>query len=83
MKRPYLNQEERNILKLDCLQAEFIKLDLAIKKIVREIRVSNGYFAARKAERALIKAINNSITYRGWPEKRGVKRTICKIFKIG
>tara|TARA_R100001244_G_C5111581_1_gene121303 strand:+ start:299 stop:592 length:294 start_codon:yes stop_codon:yes gene_type:complete len=54
MKRPYLNEEQRELIKLDIFAGAMLNVDLASKKMLKTIYDNNGWFEMKRAEHDLL-----------------------------
>jgi len=61
MKRPLLNLEQRESIRLDTYSGAFLRLHLAFKKLERETYRDSNYFVARKKMKQVMKHINQLI----------------------
>ena len=59
MKKPLLNQEQREAIRLDTYYGAHLKLNLAVKGFLRAVYREDGCIAMKKAERIIVRNLNH------------------------
>ena len=58
MKRPYFNRQQRIAIYCDTMEGSHLMLNLAVKKLLRNVRITKGWVAMKKAERIIVILVN-------------------------
>jgi hypothetical protein len=61
MKQPYFNRGQRELIYAGTTQGDHLLLNLAVRKALRDVRNSEGWFAMKKMERKIVKLVNDRI----------------------
>lgn len=69
MKKPYFNREQRVAIHCDTYTGTHLMLDLAIKKLLRDVRRKKGWIAMKKAERYMVRIANMKLLGMDAPRK--------------
>jgi hypothetical protein len=69
MKRPYFNREQRIAIYCDTMIGAQLMVNLAIKKLLRDVYRSDGWIAMKKAERNVVRLYSLRLLGRDAPKK--------------
>jgi len=58
MKSPYFNRQQRIAIYCDTMEGSHLMLNLAVNKLLSNVRITKGWVAMKKAERIIVILVN-------------------------
>ena len=81
MKRPLLNMDQRQSIRLETLEGATLEMNLAVQHLRRDVYKTKGWLAMKKAERDIVTYMNLSIFGREYVSP--IKRFAFRFLDLG